>query len=169
MVTVLLLYYYTTTTILYHYYYATTITLTILLYTTYYYTTILHYYITAILLLTIPVAALAGGRKSQYSKEREGHFWKVDCSWPAPGCFRGRIVREWAQVAEKRARMNTLRGKKCETFLPSTNKQGGRTIHSTNCPSKCWKKGRAHDTFVIFCLQGKKKGAGARYIRQIVP
>ena len=31
------------------------------------------------------------------------------------------------------------------------------------------KKGRAHDTFDNFCLQGEKEGAGARYIRQIVP
>ena len=75
----------------------------------------------------------------------------LDCSWPAPGCFRGRIVREWAQVAEKSARVSTLRGKKCETFLPITNKQG-----------------RAHDTFDKLSLQVLKKGAGARYIRQFL-
>ncbi len=60
----------------------------------------------------------------------------LDCSWPAPGCFRGRIVREWAQVAEKSARVSTLRGKECETFLPITKK-----------------KGRAQDTFDKLSLQ----------------
>ena len=74
----------------------------------------------------------------------------LDCSWPAPGCFRGRIMREWAQVAEKSARVSTLRGKKGETFLPSTNKQGGCTIHSTFFSSRI------------------EKGAGARYIRQFL-
>ena len=82
-------------------------------------------------------------------------FWlggqnpSLDCSSPAPGCFRGRIVREWAQVAEKSARVSTLRGKKCETFLPSTKK-----------------KGRVHDTFDKLSLQVWKNGAGAQYIRQ---
>ncbi len=35
----------------------------------------------------------------------------LDCSWPAPGCFRRHIVREWAQVAEKSARVSILREK----------------------------------------------------------
>ena len=108
----------------------------------------------------------------------------LDCSSPAPGCFRGRIVREWAQVAEKSARVSTLRRKKCETFLPSTNKQGGaryirqivppsvekrggRTIHSSISSIQGGKKGRAHDTFDNFCSSRWKKGAGARYIRRL--
>ena len=92
-------------------------------------------------------------------------FWvggqnpSLDCSSPAPGCFRGRIVREWAQVAEKCARVNTLRRKKCETFLPSTNKQGGRTIHSTFFVFKARKKGRAHDTFDKLSLQVPQGGS----------
>ena len=92
---------------------------------------------------------------SRFKRAILSTFWlggqnpSLDCSWPAPGCFRGRIVREWAQVAEKSARVSTLRRKKCETFLPSTNKQG-----------------RAHDTFDKLSLQVLKKGAGTRHIRQ---
>ena len=59
----------------------------------------------------------------------------LDCSWPSPGCFRGRIVREWAQVAEKSARVSTLRRKKVR-----------------NIPSEYEQTGRAHDTFVNYCL-----------------
>ena len=82
----------------------------------------------------------------------------LDCSWPAPGCFRGRIVREWAQVAKKSARVSTLRGKECETFLPITKKRDGRTIHSTIFVFKGRKKGRAHDTFDKLCLQVPQGG-----------
>ena len=69
-------------------------------------------------------------------------FWvggqnpSLDCSWPAPGCFRGRIVREWARVAEKCESEYTSR-KRVRNIPSKYEKKGGRTTHSTNCPSKC--------------------------------
>ena len=85
-------------------------------------------------------------------------FWvggqnpSLDCSWPALMRKKGAGARYIRQIVP-----------------PSVEKRGGRTIHSSFFVFKGGKKGRAHDTFDNFCLRGNKKGAGARYIRQIVP